>query len=309
MYAHEVISGLNYNAWGVEDASFKDTVKIICEKISNAQKFHIGFVGDVINSNKGMIGKQYFMGNDYIFRPPYRDFWLDWRYSNNGEAFWHSDAEFGGMYVRWMEETVFAANLFGRVGKREGWLIFPFTFLVSVGCSFSENCFCKNEDYFCGMPLENKTGNVAAFEMTCDKRVNDAIEENNIIEKIVTIPFGALQSFLTLLNCKNISTVENDPPTKLNKSRIKKGKQPLFTYKTLVIKPTSKRQQSLEAQGLWENRIHLCRGHFKEYTQDKPLFGKFTGRYWWQPSVRGRSEKGVVLKDYELRSEDFKEAA
>jgi hypothetical protein len=105
---------------------------------------------------------------------------------------------------------------------------------------------------------------------------------------------------LTLLNCKNITTQTTLPPLKLNKKRIKSGKQPLFTYKTLVIKPTGKKQESQQSQGLWDNRIHLCRGHFKEYTAEKPLFGRITGRFWWQPSVRGNKEKGVVIKDYKV---------
>jgi len=106
---------------------------------------------------------------------------------------------------------------------------------------------------------------------------------------------------LKLLSCKNITTVDNPAPEKLNKKRVKNGKQPLFTYKTLVIKPTSKKQTAQEVQGLWENRVHLCRGHFKTYTEKNPLFGSHTGRYWWQPSVRGNKLKGVVMKDYEVR--------
>jgi hypothetical protein len=113
-----------------------------------------------------------------------------------------------------------------------------------------------------------------------------------------------LDRFLKIINCKNITTVDNPPPEKLNKKRAKKGKCPLFTYKTLVIKPTGKKQSSQEAQGLWENRVHLCRGHFKNYTEDNPLFGKYTGRYWWQPSVRGNKKKGVVMKDYRVETGD-----
>lgn len=106
---------------------------------------------------------------------------------------------------------------------------------------------------------------------------------------------------LKVLSCKNIETIDNPPPDKLNKKRIKSGKQPIFTYKTLVIKPTGKQQASIPRH-LWENRIHLCRGHFKTYTEDAPLFGKFTGRYWWQPSVRGRNKDGVVMKDYKVEA-------
>jgi len=107
---------------------------------------------------------------------------------------------------------------------------------------------------------------------------------------------------LMVLNCKNITTIDNPPPEKLNKKRIRNGKQPLFTYKTLILKPSSKKQETQEAQGLWENRVHLCRGHFKTYTDKNPLFGSHTGRYWWQPVVRGNKEKGIVMKDYEIRT-------
>jgi hypothetical protein len=103
---------------------------------------------------------------------------------------------------------------------------------------------------------------------------------------------------MKLLSCTNIATVDNHPPVKLNKSRKKKGKLPIYSYKTLVIVPVGKKQQNQEAQGLWNNRIHLCRGHFKDYTKEAPLFGKITGRFWWQPSVRGRNKNGIVIKDY-----------
>lgn len=111
-----------------------------------------------------------------------------------------------------------------------------------------------------------------------------------------------LSKFINFLSCKNIRIVDNKPPDKLNKKRLKRKKQPLVSYKTLEISPISKSNREHERRNLWNNRIHLCRGHFKEYTPEKPLFGKFTGRYWWQPSVRGRNTDGVVMKDYEVRT-------
>ena len=107
---------------------------------------------------------------------------------------------------------------------------------------------------------------------------------------------------LQLLNCKNITTRNTYPSKSLNKKRKKAGKQELFTYKTLVLKPTGKKQETQAAQGLWDNRVHLCRGHFKTYTEDKPLFGRVTGRFWWQPSIRGNAKKGMVVKDYEVKT-------
>jgi hypothetical protein len=93
------------------------------------------------------------------------------------------------------------------------------------------------------------------------------------------------------------------PDIKLQKKRIRKGKQPLFTYKVLKIKiPGSSKRNSKtgKTKPLNYNRIHLCRGHFKTYTAERPLLGRFTGTYWWQPAVRGNAEKGVVEKEYEV---------
>jgi hypothetical protein len=120
--------------------------------------------------------------------------------------------------------------------------------------------------------------------------------------------FGALNIFLLLLSCKNINKIKNNPPEKLNKKRITKGKQPLFTYHTLKMILPSERGESYNTDDIANNgglvRIHLCRGHFKTYAVDNPLFGKYTGRYWWQPQVRGNKERGLVMKDYHLEKLD-----
>ena len=110
--------------------------------------------------------------------------------------------------------------------------------------------------------------------------------------------------FCSILNCKNISTEKNYPPKALNKKRIKQGKQPLFTYHTLVVNPMSekKRSNSEHEQTGIKQRLHFCRGHFKEYTEQNKLFGKHTGLYWWQPMVRGNKELGIVHKDYLVKT-------
>ena len=110
-----------------------------------------------------------------------------------------------------------------------------------------------------------------------------------------------ISKLINFLSCKNIKVVENEPSKILNKSRVKKGKLPFVSYKTLELSPVGKTKKEHESKGLWTNRVHLCRGHSKEYTADKPLFGRYTGRYWWQPAVRGRNRDGVVMKDYEVK--------
>lgn len=110
-----------------------------------------------------------------------------------------------------------------------------------------------------------------------------------------------LYTFLKLLSCKNIGTEIIPTPVKLNNKRKKNGKHPIFSYKTLIIKPTHQKEKSMPKH-LWNNRIHLSSGHFKTYTEETPLFGKITGRFWWQPRVRGKNRDGVVMKDYKTQA-------
>jgi len=107
---------------------------------------------------------------------------------------------------------------------------------------------------------------------------------------------------LMLLNTKNIIHKKNKPPEKLNKKRVQKNKPPLFSYHTLeVVKPG----QQTVSEG-WDSpgntmRLHFCRGHFRYYTKEKPLFGRLVGRFWIQPHLRGSKNKGMVAKDYNVK--------
>ena len=107
-----------------------------------------------------------------------------------------------------------------------------------------------------------------------------------------------------LLSCKNITALPVDPPEKLNKKRIKNGKTPLYRYHVLTVDVNKGRKLADKSpiQNVGIMPVHLCRGHFKEYSEEKPLFGKITGRFWWQPFARGNVKKGIVDKDYSIKS-------
>lgn len=101
-------------------------------------------------------------------------------------------------------------------------------------------------------------------------------------------------AFLTALNCCNVRRVEHPPSRTLNKSRARKGKQPIFSFWTLELTPSSN-DPSVGLDGTHASpRVHLRRGHVRRrHGSDK---------WWWvQPHMVGRNSPspGIVHKDYD----------
>jgi len=288
MYAHQVIESLNVQTKSTPSAKYKELCQKMVNKIKEAQKFNTMDLSEYNHNAKSQIGTRCFCGDSCV-RMPYQKIWIDYSASgsnvvDNGDI---KSTKRGAYLKALQDDKHILAMFFTYVDTISTWLISPISLLIRQSPEI------RNDD-ISGSP------NVIYYNNYLPPDI--ANQKGKLIVKEFQDDIGIINFTLLFLNTKNIDTIDHEPPPKLNKSRKKKGKCPIFTYKTLVIKPTSKKQQEQEAQGLWNNRIHLCRGHFKEYTPEKPLFGKFTGRYWWQPSVRGRNTDGVVMKDYEVRT-------
>jgi hypothetical protein len=127
----------------------------------------------------------------------------------------------------------------------------------------------------------------------------DAVEEDDKYQFYHQYVISVVHMAIEMLNCRNIeavpaSEVEGMPRKKMT------GKKELVDYRVLVVTPVGKSTKNSKPKHLWRNRAHLYRGHFKTYTKEKPLFGKYVGRYWWQAGLRGSNKEGLVLKDYEV---------
>lgn len=108
---------------------------------------------------------------------------------------------------------------------------------------------------------------------------------------------------ISFLHCKNVVMKQANPPEKLQKKNIKKRGFPLVRYHVLDIEPM---KQILKSEGNSEETgikkaLHICRGHFKDYTQGNGLFGKIKGLYWWDMFLRGDKHEGLILKDYNIK--------
>jgi hypothetical protein len=107
----------------------------------------------------------------------------------------------------------------------------------------------------------------------------------------------------SLMACKNVTKEEQEPPERLSRSHERKKGRALVRFWTLVIDPMGGgRSSGGERVSLGDGMtaLHIVRGHFKTYTRERPLFGTYVGTYWWSPTARGKSENGVVVKDYAM---------
>lgn len=139
----------------------------------------------------------------------------------------------------------------------------------------------------------------------CSKSSNPVSELNKLCD--FTFPNTAADFFglLDFLNCRNVYTESVIPDERLNRKRVKSGKTPMIEYKVLKVQkgvPKVKYTNVTHPWGKVPRDIvtaqHICRGHFKEYSEEHPLFGKYAGRFWWGPQVRGDAKNGQIIKDY-----------
>jgi predicted DNA-binding protein len=256
---------------------------LICNHMDSAQRFHMGDFKD-FDDNELLPSKSFDQEWGKELKPPYPFTWIDFQDSSG------AGPEKAGVLISECrnENGLPLIEILPFSGFSEAWVPPAISALVNltdtsiVDYSPTSSCF---------------------FDM-----FDEAAREGELYYTMMQHMCMA-NCFLRLINCKNIEAEIIEPPTKLNKSRQRKGKKPFLSYKVLTINaPGQGRAGSVPIGTGTTPRVHLCRGHFKTYTDDKPLLGKHTGTYWWQPLVRGDKKKGVVMKDYKIRIEAIPEA-
>lgn len=184
------------------------------------------------------------------------------------------------VYVTHDGDGIWTTSFFYNPPSR-GWAIFPFTYACTAYSDAVAQLYDPSR--YMSWPLERKTG-----------------------EELTLRLMYVVHATLYTLNAKNVYLEAVERPEKCNKKRAKNKKVPLYRYHVLkvapgVVRKTSQHESAQPVTGSMP--VHLCRGHFRTYTEDAPLFGipgNF-GRFWIQAHVRGHKENGVVVKDYELQ--------
>jgi hypothetical protein len=332
MYAHQVIDDLitqkkMRKRSGAKDKLLDFNTDVMLINIKNSIKFNIENVSEVYKLFIKDVGTIIFSGNDSKYQKmPYKTIWIDWKRSPKDTD--EKDSEKEAIILK---RAILATEIFPNIissfvfncvddkriidkffnDKKEVWITPLYGMMFSIGCNFYDNeHFQKFIERFKNIKNINNIGkwvdgNTLQFPITdmMDANYKPHIESLIKMRDEDGPDQTILNSFLKLVNCKNVSTEKIHPPEKLNKKRRILGKQPLFTYHTLVLNSISdKKHNSVDSDSCGiKQRLHFCRGHFKEFTPERPLFGRLTGLYWWQPQVRGNKDLGIVHKDYKVR--------
>lgn len=270
MYAHQVIEDIKTR---YSDTPFNPIYSLekIIHEIVVSQKFHFGnsYGLDKIFKLEGQLA---FKEMPEYLRFPYKKCWFDYRVFD--ESISNSINAFRGFLILSDEKNRNTINVLS---------------------------FLKDTKSLWGMSdvvqiLE--IGEGMASRMLIYPALKSEINEDYYLWSDLSL----LERSIRLLNCKNIVTEKIVVPEKLNKKRQRLGKQELFDYHILnVMRPSKVQGYSEKGEPTSHYRLHLCRGHLKTYTLEHPLFGKFTGQYWWQAQVRGNKKLGVVAKDYVVK--------
>lgn len=107
---------------------------------------------------------------------------------------------------------------------------------------------------------------------------------------------------LTFMNCRNVVREERKQPRAESRKHQRTHGVPLSTYQVCrlqVDQPVVVR----DTDGVGESKstpLHICRGHFRHYTKERPLFGHYVGPVWVPMHTRGNAANGVRVRDFEV---------
>jgi hypothetical protein len=119
-----------------------------------------------------------------------------------------------------------------------------------------------------------------------------------------TVIAPVLMTF-SLMNCRNVTVRDNSDERNPLPQTLRKMRVPRLEFRKLIVRAVAPSPRECSKAGDDRDAVplHICRGHFAHYTEDKPLFGRpgMHGRFFVPQHVRGKAENGIVLKDYEVK--------
>lgn len=336
MFSHEVIKSLRkYYKRLPKDSGAYSIVKDLTTTVWNSHKFHFGEANEIteitgINGRKKNDPNAFSDPLDHDLILPYYNCWFDFKTSvqknqkvvlDNGDVVPISEyldrekmnvSYKKGFFIKEdiPNSLLSSINFYNTSKNSNNWGFTPIVYFISLSkpikmnieaCEFIHNLL-GNE--FSRKNIEKmlntiKDGNIFPAPMF----EADILAKNmdRQTAQIDMINLDLVEAAVRLLNCRNIVTEEINAKRKVKVGKKTKKKNLGYTYKILDIlhPPTRKDYIDSEDTGR-KTRKHVCRKHYRHY-YDKPLFGKYYGRYLIPSHVRGSRKYGKVDKDYNVK--------
>lgn len=240
--------------------------------------------------------------------PPYENCWFEWTKSIKKRDDVPDD--FSGEFDDRMLDIMMNMEGDARIGIKlssnhkddEGWNLY-FQFFLRMGNNpplmFPLAYVAKldTDGFFVNIRKYMEDGIHPVFSAL----TNEVLQDDMLQKPVDTVLYA-----LGLLNCKNIVAMERGgQPAGAKRSRNRKWVHRHYILQIRPMREVTKieyqdkktEDEESEKQDL---SFHFCRGHFKIYTAEKPLFGKYVGTFWWDAHARGSIKKGIVTKDYNV---------
>lgn len=273
MYKHKILETLSAFIRKAQEKDDKNVLNAMYETVSKSQEFYIGDISSQFNQIKK--GRDLYLKNRILnietenVKMPYNNILLDFSIKNTCRE----EVQISYLLVKHNN------GYYGGVFRRDGKLFGP---------------------EVCAVRIINSIPKIIILAKNADE---SAVSDAEITVSAAT--FYA-QQVLKIISAKNVFFEFQEPEgmAARNRKRKKKGQHLLEKYHVLKFCPGGIAKKKANGEGIGVNLgtmpVHLCRGHFKVFTAEKPLLGKWAGVFWWQPQVRGNKKNGVVVKDYEL---------
>jgi hypothetical protein len=111
--------------------------------------------------------------------------------------------------------------------------------------------------------------------------------------------FYIMDVSLRMMHVKNVELAEVPVKRRKKQRRIRPDEQ--IKWNTIRVRPQGKQYANATTSALpTMTAHHVVRGHFAQYTAEKPLFGKYVGTFWRDAHTRGDKAAGEVAKDYTI---------
>lgn len=227
--------------------------------LTKAVKFRIPDGGTIIDINKNGSLVSKYSGYIPIIKLPYETITLEFKVFPTQKIP-------TVLLCRQLEDTIEFAIFLRRINsKKWNWIGGEFIPL---------NCDWNKVDYL-------RVPHIEAMD-TEEKIIVTQVFFANALEVIL--------QFLAAMNCSNAEIIDDvKPDERLNKSRIRKGKTPMFEYKVLTIRTQRNGLSNLIGGNHASPRVHLRRGHIRKLNNKT---------VWVNACVVGDKTKGIIDKEY-----------